>query len=218
MRLLLLAVNLFVFPRLRPLQTAEPIPANAPRPFPEVEASLRESPNNPGYLDSELYARLDNWLKRHEHAISAQLQAAIEDLGFEHAEADIQQLRALRGGDSWRIDGDPDNTVHGVYLAEHIAYPDVTRAIVDEFRETTAEDGAKTINNRAILAIGATMLRAEYMNQLAYRFPDTRALRGEAPFQSMFRRKILAIIQLAARLESEAQPSPATPELHLITQ
>lgn len=188
----------------RALQPAEPISPDAPRPLPEVAAWLRESPNNPDYEHSDLYQRLDDWLARHEHAIVARLEPAIADLDFKHEADDLRRLAELRS---------KDRQPQGMFSAYDIAYPEVAKTIVNEFQETTTRDGRETINNRAVSAIGATMLRAEYMRLLAERNAST--IENKPPFQVLFRQNILAIIQHAAWLESHAEPSSETPDLHI---
>lgn len=168
----------------------------------EVAMWLLESPNNPTYADSPTYKRFKAWLDTHEAAIDEQFQQGVHSMRYDHVHTDLGHIAEFLE--------QPD-----MYRAQTIAYAGELGSAAEAFRQTTPEDGVDDMNQRAVDVISGTLLRSRYFELLSANTPAVHDRFGDRPFITTYRQNILATIQLAARLEHEAQELAQPTDLRL---
>lgn len=168
----------------------------------ELAEWLAHSPNNPGYLESETYARYKEWLEIHGPVVEAELSSGIQSLSFDPEHSDVQAILDLHAGRQ-KDPSDPDPQYLTAY---NVAYSGIA-GVVERFREADTSSDMDSLNAQARQALGATMLHAYYLQRLAERNEDLSEVAGERPFHRMFRQNSTAIVQRITLLESAHQQS-----------
>lgn len=168
----------------------------------ELAEWLAHSPNNPGYLESETYARYREWLEVHGPVVEAELSSGIQSLSFGPEYSDVQAILDFHAGRQKNPE-DPDPRY---FIAYDVAYSGIA-GIVERFREADTSRDIDSLNTQARQALGATMLHAYYLQLLAERNEDLSEVAGERPFHRMFRQNSTAIVQRITLLESAHQQS-----------
>ena len=214
-------LNVQVFGRDRTLNPDLLAPESDTTVTPEQLSSMRElfaknavsrildaldvSPNNPNYHESAAYTVPRGWLEGQLANIQRQIETGIEDFSMNHVGVDLWHIDQLSMGERHHVNQYTGEVVSTAkYIEAHdIAYSGI-KEVTNRPYKSTAETPAEEINKRAVEAIGATLVRSWYFEQLASEDPKTVTTELLDSFRQVYMQNILATVQLSARLEQES--------------
>lgn len=166
---------------------------------------LAYSPNNPRYLTSETYRLPKEWLEAHAAALEQDIERGVEALSSNHETIDLHHAEILKSGTVLHTNRHNGNIEP---LAKMFAAQDFLesgiKGILQESRRDTAESGTNIINDHAVRAIGAMVVRGEYFSRLHQKNPETFTAHECDASLTTFRQNIVATIFRAARLEQQS--------------
>lgn len=175
---------------------------------------LLYSPANPTYTQSDAYKLPKAWLDNHWQEIDTYIGDQLPKISMGNAAIDLYQLKMIHKGDivhrnQYKMDsGDPEEeTVEET--AKMFTTTDFLEAGIKETlatsRADTAETSAADINDHAVRAIGAMLIRGVYLTRLSESNRGAFSEQERDGFLAVFRQNIVSTVQAASRLENIAQ-------------
>lgn len=170
---------------------------------------LAISPNNPTYLTSQTYRLPKEWLEAHTEMLR---QNIIDNLGAVSTNNEAVDLYNALKKDLQKED-EVIEPLAKMFVASDFANAGI-KDILAEASTDTEEAGRDVINQHAIRAIGAMVVRGAYFSRLSQKYPESFSEQDRDSFLAMFRQNIVAAVFKAARLDetvrkTTSEPSPA---------
>ncbi len=182
---------------------------------------LAYSPNNPRYLTSETYRLPKEWLEAYAGSLMHEIENGEATISDNNETIDLHRIEIIRGGTvvhTNRRTGEVEPLAK-MFVAQDFLEAGI-KPVLKQARDSIPEDGAETINNRAVRAIGAMVVRGLYFDRLHEKHPEAFTAEERDSHLATFRQNIVATIFHTARLDRAAlqkptRQSPAQPDTEL---
>lgn len=180
---------------------------------------LAYSPNNPRYLTSETYRLPKEWLERNAGMLEQTIESDVAKITTNNETIDLHHHEVIRDGvilHTNRKTGEIE-PVAKMFVAQDFLEAGIKGALYAA-RHDTAESGVELINEHAVNAIRAMIVRGAYFEQLHQRNPEAFTRAECDSHLATFRQNIVATVFRAARLAqaastaTEQQPSQQASE------
>ncbi|HMR72666.1 MAG TPA: hypothetical protein PKD68_01515 [Candidatus Saccharibacteria bacterium] len=166
---------------------------------------LAYSPNNPRYLTSETYRLPKEWLEAHTESLVHEIENGTEAISEKNEIIDLYRIEIIRDGvvvHSNRHTGTVEPLAK-MFVAQDFLEAGIKPAL-EQSRNSKPEDGVEAINERAVRAIGAMVVRGFYFDSLHERHPEAFTAQERDSHLATFRQNIVATVFYTARLEQAA--------------
>jgi|GEM_PF-5586467 len=173
---------------------------------------LAYSPNNPSYLTSDTYRLPKEWLEAHFDAIHAVVSKGLETISDNNEAVDLYHMEVIRDGvilhknpfkwDMKKYDEEIE-PLPKIFVASDFANAGIEDVLAKQ-SDDTAETDEDVINEHAVRAIGAMVLRDSYFTHLSEKYPESFSAHDRDTFTATFRQNILATVFKATRLSAES--------------
>ena len=163
---------------------------------------IDQSPNNPNYHESEAYKRPRDWLEANGYRLEEDITTRLTDLTNHNIPADMARFWHFYN-DAPKT-GEDNHLISKMFEATDIAYAGI-KDVVEKARHYTLDDSIEQIDRDIIEAIGATIVRSYYFDQLADAHPGTLTAEQLSNFNNLYRQNIISDIQRAGILHKQAE-------------
>lgn len=178
---------------------------------------LKDSPNNKDYLSSDAYKVPYNWLTEHTPEIEQDVLARLGSLSMDNVSADVAALWRLKYNSKSYAPNDqggfsflPKSSEASDFM--YAGIKDIVAPVINRFDR--GDDTVEEINGQTVRALGATMVRSYYLQELSWRQPEYLTPQDLKHVEYTYRQNTLSHIRVAARIENQAEQQGRLATVH----